>query len=114
MPHALGILAVLHGDSQGGRGRGGIELAGPQLVQGPRPVQGFGDARWLEDLPVGPNAVDEPGDLLGQLAALGTLKEVARRGGNLFEALLDTAKVCSLGQISQALYEVGGQYRRNM
>ena len=47
-------------------------------------------------------------------AALGTLKEVARRGGNLFEALLDTAKVCSLGQISQALYEVGGQYRRNM
>jgi len=47
-------------------------------------------------------------------AALTALKEVARSGGNLFEALLDTAKVCSLGQISQALYEVGGQYRRNM
>jgi methylmalonyl-CoA mutase len=47
-------------------------------------------------------------------AALDRLKEVARANGNLFEALLDAAKVCSLGQISQALYEVGGQYRRNM
>ncbi|MDR3684166.1 MAG: methylmalonyl-CoA mutase family protein [Geothrix sp.] len=47
-------------------------------------------------------------------AALDRLKEVARANGNLFEALLEAAKVCSLGQISQALYEVGGQYRRNM
>jgi len=47
-------------------------------------------------------------------AALDRLKEVARTNGNLFDALLDAAKVCSLGQISQALYEVGGQYRRNM
>jgi methylmalonyl-CoA mutase len=47
-------------------------------------------------------------------AALDRLKEVARANGNLFDALLDAAKVCSLGQISQALYEVGGQYRRNM
>jgi len=46
--------------------------------------------------------------------ALDRLKEVARSDGNLFDALLDAAKVCSLGQISQALYEVGGQYRRNM
>ncbi len=47
-------------------------------------------------------------------AALDRLREVARGDGNLFDALLDAAKVCSLGQISQALYEVGGQYRRNM
>jgi methylmalonyl-CoA mutase len=47
-------------------------------------------------------------------AVLDRLKAVARADGNLFEALLDAAKVCSLGQISQALYEVGGQYRRNM
>jgi methylmalonyl-CoA mutase len=47
-------------------------------------------------------------------AALTRLKDVARTGGNLFGALLDAGKVCSLGQISQALYEVGGQYRRNM
>ena len=47
-------------------------------------------------------------------AALDRLKTIARADGNLFETLLDAAKVCSLGQISQALYEVGGQYRRNM
>ena len=47
-------------------------------------------------------------------AALARLKEVARSGGNLFEELLEAVKVCSLGQISAALYEVGGQYRRNM
>src|ERR1035438_7081898 len=47
-------------------------------------------------------------------AALERLKAVARADGNLFDALLSAAKVCSLGQISQALYEVGGQYRRNM
>jgi len=46
--------------------------------------------------------------------ALDRLKDLARANGNLFDALLDAAKVCSLGQISQALYEVGGQYRRNM
>ncbi|HRI80401.1 MAG TPA: methylmalonyl-CoA mutase family protein, partial [Cyclobacteriaceae bacterium] len=33
---------------------------------------------------------------------------------NLFEALMEACKVCSLGQITKALFEVGGQYRRNM
>jgi methylmalonyl-CoA mutase len=46
--------------------------------------------------------------------ALEKLKETALRGGNVFEELLDTVKDCSLGQITDALYEVGGQYRRNM
>ncbi|NUQ82083.1 MAG: methylmalonyl-CoA mutase family protein [Bacteroidetes bacterium] len=46
--------------------------------------------------------------------ALERLKTVAVSGGNLFAELMETVKVCSLGQISQALYEVGGQYRRNM
>jgi len=46
--------------------------------------------------------------------ALERLKKVARQNGNLFEELMETVKVASLGQISQALYEVGGQYRRNM
>ena len=46
--------------------------------------------------------------------ALERLKEVARKDGNIFEELMETVKVASLGQISQALYEVGGQYRRNM
>ncbi|MGE6487308.1 fused isobutyryl-CoA mutase/GTPase IcmF [Paenisporosarcina sp. NPDC076898] len=46
--------------------------------------------------------------------ALKRLKEVAVTGGNIFEQLMDTVKVASLGQITNALYEVGGQYRRNM
>ena len=46
--------------------------------------------------------------------ALQQLKEVAVNGGNIFAALMETVKVASLGQITNALYEVGGQYRRNM
>ena len=48
------------------------------------------------------------------VAALQRLKEVAVLGGNLFEELMETVKVASLGQITHALYEVGGKYRRNM
>jgi methylmalonyl-CoA mutase len=47
-------------------------------------------------------------------AALNRLKEVAVKNGNLFAELMETVKYCSLGQITHALYEVGGQYRRNM
>ena len=46
--------------------------------------------------------------------ALKKLKEVASGNGNVFEELMKTTQVASLGQISQALYEVGGQYRRSM
>jgi methylmalonyl-CoA mutase len=46
--------------------------------------------------------------------ALEKLKEVAINNGNMFEELMETVKHCSLGQITHALYEVGGQYRRNM
>jgi methylmalonyl-CoA mutase len=47
-------------------------------------------------------------------AMLKQLQETAINNGNLFEALMETVKYCSLGQITRALYEVGGQYRRNM
>ena len=46
--------------------------------------------------------------------ALARLKQVAVEGGNVFSELMETVKVASLGQITQALFEVGGQYRRNM
>jgi methylmalonyl-CoA mutase len=46
--------------------------------------------------------------------ALRRLQDVAREGGNIFEELLKTVRFCSLGQISNSLYEVGGQYRRSM
>ncbi|MFY7965805.1 MAG: methylmalonyl-CoA mutase family protein, partial [Chitinophagaceae bacterium] len=42
------------------------------------------------------------------------LQQVAINNGNLFAELMETVKYCSLGQITNALYEVGGQYRRNM
>ena len=42
------------------------------------------------------------------------LQYVAIHNGNIFEELMDTVKYCSLGQITNALFEVGGQYRRNM
>ncbi len=47
-------------------------------------------------------------------AALGALQRAAASGGNVFAELMECVKVCSLGQISHALYQVGGQYRRNM
>ncbi|HWL11611.1 MAG TPA: fused isobutyryl-CoA mutase/GTPase IcmF, partial [Ureibacillus sp.] len=47
-------------------------------------------------------------------ASLEKLREVALSGGNIFEQLMETVQVASLGQITRALYEVGGQYRRNM
>lgn len=42
------------------------------------------------------------------------LKETARKNGNIFETLMETTKKCSIGQITGALFEIGGQYRRNM
>jgi len=42
------------------------------------------------------------------------LQKSAIAGNNIFEQLMEVCKICSLGQISHALYEVGGQYRRNM
>jgi len=55
-------------------------------------------ARWAEEAP----------------AALARLQQKARAGENLFDELLETVKVASLGQISEALFEVGGRYRRAM
>jgi methylmalonyl-CoA mutase len=46
--------------------------------------------------------------------ALKRLQQVALNGDNIFAELMETVRVCSLGQITQALYEVGGRYRRGM
>ncbi len=42
------------------------------------------------------------------------IQKISIEGGNIFDALMEACKVCSLGQITDALFEVGGQYRRNM
>ncbi|RFP12631.1 MULTISPECIES: fused isobutyryl-CoA mutase/GTPase IcmF [unclassified Duganella] len=46
--------------------------------------------------------------------ALAALQQAAIDNANVFEKLMDAVRVCSLGQITTALFEVGGQYRRNM
>jgi methylmalonyl-CoA mutase len=47
-------------------------------------------------------------------AALRRLQDVATGGGNVFDELMRAARVCSLGQLTTAFFEVGGQYRRNV
>jgi methylmalonyl-CoA mutase len=47
-------------------------------------------------------------------AALRRLREAAHTGENLFAVLMDAARVCSLEQITETFFEVGGQYRRNV
>ena len=47
-------------------------------------------------------------------AMLKRLQDAVRQGDNGFEVLMDAVRCCSLGQITNALFEVGGQYRRNM
>ncbi len=47
-------------------------------------------------------------------AMLKRLQQAVMENKNVFEVLIDAVRVCSLGQITNALFEVGGQYRRNM
>ena len=47
-------------------------------------------------------------------AALEELRAAALRGDNLFEVLMDTVRHCSLGEITDTLFQVGGKYRRNV
>jgi len=46
--------------------------------------------------------------------ALQNVQDAAVQNKNIFESLMEAGKTCSLGQITKALFEVGGQYRRNM
>jgi methylmalonyl-CoA mutase len=45
---------------------------------------------------------------------LARLKKVARDGGNLFEVMMEIVEYCTVGQVTQALFETGGKFRRNM
>ena len=69
-----------------------------------------------------PDLNTEKGVLAGLLAltagdhagALERLRQVATQGGNVFSELMETVKYASLGQITDALFVVGGRYRRSM
>ena len=47
-------------------------------------------------------------------SAIAGIQKAAVDGENVFESLLEAVKTCTLGQLSEALFEVGGAYRRNM
>jgi methylmalonyl-CoA mutase len=56
----------------------------------------------------------EEGNASNSEKVLKEIQEIAIQNGNVFDALMEATKYCSLGQITDALFEVGGQYRRNM
>ncbi|HWU68887.1 MAG TPA: fused isobutyryl-CoA mutase/GTPase IcmF [Stenotrophobium sp.] len=85
-----------------------------------------GDTHEATTIELARSSDDEKQDQLNRLAAfhdrnknkapaaLAQLKDACIHNGNIFAALMNAARVCSLGQITHALFEVGGQYRRNM
>jgi isobutyryl-CoA mutase len=66
-------------------------------------------ARHEQSIPVG-----QASSLPSSAEALAALRQAALSGGNIFAALMLAVQSCSLGQITHALYEVGGEYRRNV
>jgi methylmalonyl-CoA mutase N-terminal domain/subunit len=84
------------------RGMGTQHLTHSDMADGEKQAQIDGLAQW------------QTANAEASKQALAALQHAALTGGNVFAALMDAAKVCSLGQMSAALYQVGGQYRRNM
>ena len=64
-------------------------------------------SRWLNAVSMSTAARRSP-------AMLKKLQQAVIDNRNVFEVLMDAVRVCSLGQITTALFEVGGQYRRSM
>jgi methylmalonyl-CoA mutase len=94
----VGVNTFLPADGHGEVGE--IELmrsSDTEKVQQVRNVELFREAHWDEGEP-----------------RLAKLQRVARERKNTFEALMEAGKACSLGTMSHSLYDVGGEYRRNM
>ena len=103
--------AVLH-PSPSGRGAGGegssvrSDASGSSTTVRPEPFDGAQDRSRPQAEVEGPSQ--------SASGSLSLLQTTARERRNLFEQLMQAVKYNSLGQISHALYEVGGEYRRNM
>jgi isobutyryl-CoA mutase len=99
---------------------GSLPIIGVNTFRNPRPEE------QATSVPLARGTEEEKKSQLGRVrdfqqryrdeahAALAALKETARGGGNVFAALMDAARVCSLQQVTEAFFEVGGQYRRNV
>jgi methylmalonyl-CoA mutase len=85
--------------------KGSRTVTPPEVIRATKEEKDYAiearDAFWKRNALVAPTALD-------------AVKRAALDGGNIFVELMEACKVCTLGQISGALYEVGGQYRRNM
>jgi isobutyryl-CoA mutase len=96
----VGVNAFLDGETTHGGETAAVELA--RATEDEKLSQ----LRRLDEFKMR-NAMDAT-------AALRRLQEAALSGKNIFAELMDTVRHCSIGQITGALYEVGGQYRRSM
>jgi len=109
---SMNIVAIAGSPSAGSRSASLIEFARSHLK---RVVQSF-HLIAVRELPAAPlllGRADHPA--IRQAAdTLRRLQEAVIANGNVIEVLMDAVRVCSLGQITDALFEVGGQYRRNM
>ena len=116
------------GEAGGGGHRGGSR-GRRAATHFPRPAwfyHGRRDARERRSIELARSTEEEKQSQLRRLAdfharnareapkALGRLKRVVIENGNVFAELMKTVRVCSLGQITKALFEVGGEYRRSM
>jgi methylmalonyl-CoA mutase len=85
--------------------KGSLTVQPPEVIRSGTDEKEFAiaarDAFWKRNAAVAPKA-------------LAAVQKAALDGGNIFAELMEACKVCTLGQISGALYQVGGQYRRNM
>ncbi|MEZ5340458.1 MAG: methylmalonyl-CoA mutase family protein [Acidimicrobiales bacterium] len=104
-----------------GKHDGSIPIIGVNTFRSPT-----SDTSGVETVPLARSTDAEKQDQLARLAAfkaahaeesapmLARLQQAALAGDNLFAVLMDAVRVCSLGQITDALFEVGGKYRRNV
>ncbi len=85
--------------------KGSPTVQPPEVIRATREEKHYAidarDAFWKRNAATAPRALED-------------IKRAALDGQNVFAALMEACKVCTLGQLSRALYEVGGQYRRNM
>ncbi|WP_290589020.1 hypothetical protein [Arenimonas sp. SCN 70-307] len=91
-----------------------IRSTEPEKAQQIANVKLFQQARNAAVLPLPPGEGRGEGTGEGPSTPLRNLQQTARDRQNIFTALMEAVKTHSLGQISHALYEVGGEYRRNM
>jgi methylmalonyl-CoA mutase len=85
--------------------KGSPTVTPPEVIRATKEEKDYAitsrDAFWKRNAEAAPKALE-------------AVQRAALDGGNVFAALMEACKVCTLGQLSSALYKVGGQYRRNM